>query len=698
MEYYKLLKLEREPFSNSPDPGLFFKSRQHRKCLQTLEISLRLKRGLNVVCGAVGTGKTTICRQLVRILGLDKQFETHLILDPTFESSSEFLKVVGSMLLGTGVDFSKKSDTQIREMIKVALFQKGVKENKTIILIVDEGQKIPTYCLELLRELLNYETNEFKLLQIIIFAQKEFEDVLENYENFTDRINLKFNLGPLSFKDTKQMIEYRVAQSGAPESNNKLFSFSGFLAVYMYTGGYPRKIINLCHKIAIEMIIKNITMADWILVRSVVIGNMHKKAIKRFSYPLILLLIIAFTAGYFIISDTSYTDVIKQLKTQFTSFVSKVSIEKNISIQNNKNDYVVPLPKKSTEKVSVRNREAKNVIKNTSSNIETDKPDSIENNVKSDKVVKTIIQNTSLKIEPKTITKDLSKKISKELPKKLPKEPVNNIKIVKSTEIISKPIENIKNSINSAKLNDLSVTIVKKDISNDAKLSLKKKQNNIVKLDKIVKIPTKNTLDNKNEVIQSVNTVKPLNKEIATDAAIAINKTNKILKAIDGMPNKMPLFLGSAVIKKGENLGDMVSALYGEYTKIYLQAVIDANKKKIGNANSVNANTIIDYPVISDTVELYNTGYIAAELGIKNNLENAFAFRRLCVLKNIHTRILPFWSIKDQNIKFAIVLNEFFFERKTATERIKLLPEEIRKHSKVRYWSANTLFLAQTPY
>ena len=101
MDYYRLLQLEREPFSNSPDPELFFKSRQHQKCLQALEISLRLKRGLNVVCGDVGTGKTTICRRLVRIFRNDDHIKTHLILDPTFENASVFLKTVGSMLFNS---------------------------------------------------------------------------------------------------------------------------------------------------------------------------------------------------------------------------------------------------------------------------------------------------------------------------------------------------------------------------------------------------------------------------------------------------------------------------------------------------------------------------------------------------------------------------------------------------------------------
>ncbi|MGD8724773.1 MAG: type II secretory pathway protein, partial [Desulfobacterales bacterium] len=66
MDYFNILNLKQEPFSNSPDPDFFFHSREHRECLQKLELSLLLRRGLNVIIGDVGTGKTTLCRQLIR--------------------------------------------------------------------------------------------------------------------------------------------------------------------------------------------------------------------------------------------------------------------------------------------------------------------------------------------------------------------------------------------------------------------------------------------------------------------------------------------------------------------------------------------------------------------------------------------------------------------------------------------------------
>ena len=267
MDYFTILNLNKEPFSNSPDPDYFFHSQQHVGCLQKLELSLRLKRGLNVVIGDVGTGKTTLCRQLIRKLRQDDAIETHLILDPYFSTPHEFLLTVTDMLV-PGKPDQDEDDYQLKERIKNALFQKGVDENKTTMLIIDEGQKIPEFCLELMREFLNYETNDYKLLQIAIFAQEEFEKTLVKYANFTDRINLYHRLEPMSFKDTRNMIQFRLNQSSAVTKKLALFTYPAMWAIFRATRGYPRKIVNLCHRSMLAMIIQNKTKANWFLVQS----------------------------------------------------------------------------------------------------------------------------------------------------------------------------------------------------------------------------------------------------------------------------------------------------------------------------------------------------------------------------------------------------------------------------------------------
>lgn len=271
MDYFKILNLKKEPFSNSPEPEFFFQSVKHVGCLQKLELAVRLRRGLSVVVGEVGTGKTTLCRQLILKFAASeedrKQIETHLILDPSFTNSLEFLSTV-AVSFGVANYGNGTSEWQLKENIKNYLFGKGVDEGKIIVLIVDEGQKLPDFCLELLREFLNYETNEFKLLQIVVFAQKEFEQILKKQKNFADRVNFYYLLKPLNFRETQGMVKFRIAKASEAGKTPSLFSYAGLWALYLATGGYPRKIVTLCHQVILALIIQNRSKAGWFLVRS----------------------------------------------------------------------------------------------------------------------------------------------------------------------------------------------------------------------------------------------------------------------------------------------------------------------------------------------------------------------------------------------------------------------------------------------
>jgi general secretion pathway protein A len=193
--------------------------------------------------------------------------ETHLLLDPSFSNPRELLTAVAQSF-GLPDAGAAKSEWQIKEGIKNHLFQRGVDEKKTVVLILDEGQKLPEFCLELLREFLNYETNECKLLQIVIFAQNEFRQILESHANFADRVNQYYFLGPLNFRETRTMIRFRLEQAGREEGSPFLFTLPGMWAIYRATGGYPRKIVTLCHQIMLSLIIQNRVKAGWWLVRS----------------------------------------------------------------------------------------------------------------------------------------------------------------------------------------------------------------------------------------------------------------------------------------------------------------------------------------------------------------------------------------------------------------------------------------------
>ena len=283
MEYYKVLKLAREPFSSSPDPDFFYQALHHVECMQKTELAVRLRRGLNIVIGEVGTGKTTLCRQLIRRFSEDKKIAAHLLLDPHFSKPIEFLSTVDRMFGISNKGEKDITEWKLRENIKNYLFEQGVNKDKIIVLIIDEGQKIPDFCMELLREFLNYETNEYKLLQIIIFAQKEFKAKLKNHPGFTDRINLFYDLGPLSLRDTRLMIKYRLDKASETGKSVVKFSRPASRAIYEATEGYPRKVVKLCHQIILKLIIKSRSRAGYFLVRSYIRSLPRAKA-KGFSW------------------------------------------------------------------------------------------------------------------------------------------------------------------------------------------------------------------------------------------------------------------------------------------------------------------------------------------------------------------------------------------------------------------------------
>ncbi len=266
MDYFDILDLEREPFSNSPDPDFFYRSVQHTGCLQQLELAIRLRRGLNVVIGHVGTGKTTLCRELIRKFNGESGIATFLLLDPGADSVGRFLSSVVEQFSGR-MPPADRTDHQKKETIKQFLFEKGVAEGCTTVLIIDEGQKITPPCLEVLREFLNYETNAYKLLQIVIFAQREFERTLADHPNFADRINVCLDLHPLGFQDTLSLIHFRIQASGGG-SARRLFTLPALAAIFMATRGYPRRIIHLCHRVLLALIIQNRRRANWQLVRT----------------------------------------------------------------------------------------------------------------------------------------------------------------------------------------------------------------------------------------------------------------------------------------------------------------------------------------------------------------------------------------------------------------------------------------------
>ncbi|MDD4954104.1 MAG: AAA family ATPase [Candidatus Omnitrophica bacterium] len=268
MSYYKLLGMNKEPFSTSPDPGFFYESAEHRTALMRLMIEIRLKRGLSLILGDVGTGKTTLSRKVFQMLKERQDIVFHMILDPTFETEEIFLE---SLIRTFKIEIKGEHPSLLdyKEAIKDYLFRSAAEEGKTIVLLVDEAQKLNTLSLEVLRVLLNYETNEYKLLQLVLLSQLELLPHIREMRNLMDRISLKYVLNPLDEQETKEMIDFRLRQAGS-EAGIMLFTDEAIGEIYRHTQGYPRRISMLCHNALKGLVMENKTAVDLEIIRRLI--------------------------------------------------------------------------------------------------------------------------------------------------------------------------------------------------------------------------------------------------------------------------------------------------------------------------------------------------------------------------------------------------------------------------------------------
>ncbi|MCK5451175.1 MAG: AAA family ATPase, partial [Candidatus Omnitrophica bacterium] len=259
---------EKEPFSTSPDPDFFYESREHEKALTNLIIELRLKRGLSVILGDVGTGKTTLSRKLCQILNTRDDILFHMILNPHFKDQKLFLtSLVKNFDIHVSGDDPNELD--LMEAIEKFLFTTGIEERKTVVILVDEAQTLKQETMESLRLLLNYETNEHKLIQVILLGQMELHSKIIEMPNFLDRIGFKYTLNPLDLDETRDLIEFRIRQAGY-KGRMRLFMEDAIRGIHQYTGGYPRRIGMVCHKALKALVLKNRVVVDRKVINEII--------------------------------------------------------------------------------------------------------------------------------------------------------------------------------------------------------------------------------------------------------------------------------------------------------------------------------------------------------------------------------------------------------------------------------------------
>ena len=239
--YLAYYNLRESPFNITPDPRFLFFSNQHQEAFNHLLYGVRERKGFIELTGEVGAGKTTICRKLLEELGANCR--TALILNPCLTAHQLLKAVVHELGLKVhGIDRL----AYIEALNEFVLAEAN--QGRTVVLVIDEAQNLSPELLEQVRLLSNLETDNQKLMQIILMGQPELRDKLGRPElrQLHQRITVRYHLGPLDFDETGHYINHRLNLAGA--NGKPRFDADATRLVYNYSGGIPRLINALCDK------------------------------------------------------------------------------------------------------------------------------------------------------------------------------------------------------------------------------------------------------------------------------------------------------------------------------------------------------------------------------------------------------------------------------------------------------------------
>ncbi len=238
--------LAQRPFSLSPDTALFVNLADHQQCFSLLVHVLNSGEGFLKVIGEVGTGKTVLCRKLLRYLETQKTGQFHSVYVPNpMLSSVGLYRAVGKELGLT--DLQQQDNDALLEHITERILELA-ESDQSVVIVIDEAQSLPSQTLEALRLISNLETEQKKLVQIILFGQTELDTLLKNdrFRQLRQRITFAHYLQPLNADETQQYIEYRLTRSGY--NGPTLFNTKAQTAMYKVSAGIPRMINVLAHK------------------------------------------------------------------------------------------------------------------------------------------------------------------------------------------------------------------------------------------------------------------------------------------------------------------------------------------------------------------------------------------------------------------------------------------------------------------
>jgi general secretion pathway protein A len=239
--YLEFYHLKQPPFDITPNPRFLFHSTKHREAFNHLLYGIRERKGFVQLTGEVGAGKTTLCRALLE--QLDEKYSTALILNPVL-NGDELMKAIATEY---GLDVKGKDRLETISAISNYLLKQTLAGKETV-LIIDEAQNLTEDLLEQVRLISNIETDDRKLLQIVLMRQPELRDRLNSprLKQLRQRITVRYHLRALTRPEVGEYIRHRLTLAGS--NGMPTFTAPAVWRVFRYSGGVPRLVNAVCDK------------------------------------------------------------------------------------------------------------------------------------------------------------------------------------------------------------------------------------------------------------------------------------------------------------------------------------------------------------------------------------------------------------------------------------------------------------------
>lgn len=261
--YFKFFGFKEAPFNMTPNSRFFFKSAKHTEALSTLIYAVEERKGFVVITGDIGSGKTTVCRTLLNKMAPTTQ--TALITNSHISGKDMLCNILEDL----EVEYAPGSKSRLLSQLNQYLIEQ-LRNDRNVVVIIDEAQNLRPAVLEEVRMLSNLETENEKLIQIIFLGQPELKKKLAmpRLEQLRQRIAVFYHLVPLTQEETEKYILFRLKI--ASESGRRYFSDEAMDIIYRFSKGVPRLINQICDSALLNGFIYEKEIIDGPLMREVV--------------------------------------------------------------------------------------------------------------------------------------------------------------------------------------------------------------------------------------------------------------------------------------------------------------------------------------------------------------------------------------------------------------------------------------------